>query len=257
MPPARWNHQAPRLRLKKEGASLVLLILHGVLAVKICARADARARKSHTRIWTAALRRVCADRPAIPPAFKQESVMRSTIRSLGVKSHGGHIERPSDTFTSGFVRETAEGYSSVSDNAVIDAALQLLSRRVAKGPLLASPRAVKDYLRLRFADLQHEVFCLLYVDKRHRLIACEDLFRGTIDGASVHPREVVKAALRHNASAVLCAHNHPSHNPEPSQADELITSRLKAALEVVDIRLLDHLVVSAVGTVSMAERGLL
>jgi DNA repair protein RadC len=95
------------------------------------------------------------------------------------------------------------------------------------------------------------------LDKRHRLIACEDLFRGTIDGASVHPREVVKAALRHNAAAVLCAHNHPSQNPEPSQADELITSRLKLALEIVDIRLLDHLVVSAGGCVSMAERGLL
>jgi DNA repair protein RadC len=182
--------------------------------------------------------------------------MRSTFRSLNIKSAGGHIEAQSDTFTSGFVRETARGYASVSDNAVIDAALELLSRRLAKGPLLSSPRAVKDYLRLRFADLQHEVFCLLYLDKRHRLIACEDLFRGTIDGASVHPREVVKAALRHNAASVICAHNHPSNCPEPSQADELITSRVKSALDLVDIRLLDHLVVSVVGTVSLAERGL-
>jgi DNA repair protein RadC len=189
--------------------------------------------------------------------LKLENIMRKAIRSLNVKSAGGHIEPKADTFTSGFVRETAEGYTSVSDDAVIDAALELLSQRIAKGPLLASPRAVKDYLRLRFADLQHEVFCLLYLDKRHRLIACEDIFRGTIDGASVHPREVVKAALRHNAAAVICAHNHPSHNAEPSQADELITSRLKEVLSLVDIRLLDHLVVSAVGTVSLAERGVL
>ena len=167
--------------------------------------------------------------------------MRSTFRSLNTKSATGHIVAPSDTYTSGFVRETAQGYASVSDNAVINAALELLSRRLAKGPLLSSPRAVKDYLRLRFADLQHEVFCLLYLDKRHRLIACEDLFRGTIDGASVHPREIVKAALRHNAASVLCAHNHPSDCPEPSQADELITSRVKSALDLVDIRLLDHL----------------
>jgi DNA repair protein RadC len=92
------------------------------------------------------------------------------------------------------------------------------------------------------------------LDKRHRLIACEELFRGTIDGASVHPREVVKAALRHNCAAAVCAHNHPG-NSEPSQADEFITQRLKAALELVDIRLLDH--VSAHDSVSMAERGLI
>jgi DNA repair protein RadC len=189
--------------------------------------------------------------------LKLENIMRKATRSLNVRSAGGHIEPKATTFTSGFVRETAEGYTSVSDDAVIDAALELLSRRMTQGPLLSSPRAVKDYLRLRFADLQHEVFCLLYLDKRHRLIACEDIFRGTIDGASVHPREVIKAALRHNAAAVLCAHNHPSGTPEPSHADELITSRLKAALDLVDIRLMDHIVVSARETVSMAERGLL
>jgi DNA repair protein RadC len=159
---------------------------------------------------TAALRPVCGcDRQS--RRHLQESIMRSTFRSLNTKSANGHIEPKADTFTSGFVRETAQGYASVSDNAVIDAALELLSRRMAKGPLLSSPRAVMDYLRLRFADLQHEVFCLLYIDKRHRLIACEDLFRGTIDGASVHPREVVKAALRHNAASVICAHSVARH----------------------------------------------
>lgn len=183
--------------------------------------------------------------------------MRSIIRSLNVKSAGGHIEPKRDLFTSGFVRETSEGYTAVSDDAVIDEALKLLSRRVAQGPVLSSPNNVKDYLRLRFADLQHEVFSLLYLDKRMRLIACEDLFRGTIDSAGVHPREIVKAALRHNCSSVLCAHNHPSQNPEPSQADELITTRLKSALNLVEIRLLDHIVVSVGGCVSFAERGLI
>jgi len=183
--------------------------------------------------------------------------MRSNHRSLTVKSAAGHIEPPAETFTSGFVRETAEGYTVVSDEAVIRTALELLSRRISRGPLLASPRATRDYLRLRFADLQHEVFCLLYLDKRHRLIAFEELFRGTIDGASVHPREVVKAALRYNCAAIICAHNHPSSSAEPSQADEFITQRLKAALELVDIRLLDHLVVSAQDSVSLAERGVL
>lgn len=183
--------------------------------------------------------------------------MRSILRSLTTRSAAGAIEPPSESFTSGFVRETAQGYASVSDEAVIETALKLLSQRIARGPLLSSPRATSEYLRLRFADLQHEVFCLLYLDKRHRLIACEELFRGTIDGASVHPREVVKAALRHNCAAVLCAHNHPSGCAEPSQADEFITRRLKAALELVDIRLLDHLIVSVKDSVSLAERGVL
>lgn len=183
--------------------------------------------------------------------------MRSIIRSLTIKSESGHIEPKPDLFTSGFVRETAEGYVQVSDEAVIEAALKLLSARVAKGPLLSSPKTVKDYLRVRFGDLQYEVFSLLYLDKRHRLIACEDLFRGTIDGASVHPREIVKASLRHNCASVICAHNHPSGVAEPSQADEQITHRIKEALALVDIRLLDHLVVTVGGCTSMAEIGLI
>lgn len=183
--------------------------------------------------------------------------MRSIIRSLNIKSESGHIEARPDLFTSGFVRETAEGYAPVSDEAVIEAALKLLSERVAKGPLLSSPKTVKDYLRLRFGDLQHEVFCVLYLDKRHRLIACEELFRGTIDGASVHPREIVKLALHRNAAAVIVAHNHPSGVAEPSQADELITHRVKEALGLLDIRLLDHIVVTVGGCTSMSERGLI
>ena len=106
-------------------------------------------------------------------------------------------------------------------------------------------------------DLPHEGFCGVFLDNRHRVIALEELFRGTIDGASVHPREVVKRALAKNAAAVILAHNHPSGIAEPSQADELITRRLKEALALVDIRVLDHLVIGDGVCESFAERGLL
>ena len=118
-----------------------------------------------------------------------------------------------------------------------------LSESMRAGPLLASPKATRDFLTARLRDLEHEVFCCLYLDKRHRLIQFEELFRGTIDGASVHPREIVKLALQRNAAAVIVAHNHPSGVAEPSQADELITQRVKEALAIVDIRLLDHIIV--------------
>ena len=105
--------------------------------------------------------------------------------------------------------------------------------------------------------LGHELFCCLYLDNRHRILAFVELFRGTIDGTSVYPREVVKEALAVNAAAVILAHNHPSGVAEPSQADERITRRLRSALELVDIRLLDHLIIGAGRATSMASRGLL
>jgi DNA repair protein RadC len=200
---------------------------------------------------------VCARFTGNPPASKLETVMRSVIKSLRIKPDGGHLNAKIDRYTTGLVRETAGSYVPVSDEVVIDTALNLLAQRVAKGSLMSSPNAVKNYLRLRFADLQHEVFCVLFLDKRHRLITFEELFRGTIDGASVHPREVVKTALRHNAAAVVLAHNHPSNCAEPSHADELITQRLKSALDLVDIRVIDHLLVCAGEAVSFAERGLI
>ena len=120
-----------------------------------------------------------------------------------------------------------------------------------------TPAAARNYLALRLGALEHELFVVILLDNRHRLIACLDLFRGTIDGASVHPREVVKEALRHNAAAVVLGHCHPSGVCEPSQADELITSRLREALALVDIRVLDHLIVAGGEVLSFAERGLL
>jgi DNA repair protein RadC len=141
--------------------------------------------------------------------------------------------------------------------AAMEIARRQLSETMFAGPLLASPRATRDYLSARLRDLEHEVFCCLYLDKRHRLIRFEELFRGTIDGASVHPREVVKLALQRNSAAVIIAHNHPSGIAEPSQADEIITQRVKDALALVDIRLLDHIIVGDGSCVSLAERGLI
>ncbi len=140
------------------------------------------------------------------------------------------------------------------------AALEI-GRRDLGAPLeprsaLAAPEDAARYLKARLLDLPHEVFCCLFLDTRHRLIRYEELFRGTIDGATVYPREVVKRALAHNASAVILGHNHPSGVSEPSEADRSITLKLAKALALVEIRLLDHVVVSRGGHVSLAERGL-
>jgi len=131
---------------------------------------------------------------------------------------------------------TAVGYREATCEEILAGARQALSSRVRKGTIFSSPALTADYLRTRMASLPHEVFTLIFVDTRHRFIACEELFRGTIDGASVYLREVVKEALRHNAAAVILAHNHPSGVAEPSVADERITQRLKEALALVDIR---------------------
>ena len=124
-------------------------------------------------------------------------------------------------------------------------------------PVLANPKTVREYLAVHFAGREREVFSCLFLDNRHRLVALEEMFLGTVDGASVHPREVVKRALALNAVAVILAHNHPSGVAEPSQADELITARLRDALALVDIRVLDHLVVGGSTVVSFVERGIL
>ncbi|MFM7067178.1 MAG: DNA repair protein RadC [Gammaproteobacteria bacterium] len=149
----------------------------------------------------------------------------------------------------------------IADHARLQAALELARRHhlaaLREGPLLANPRAARDYLRAQLRDREHEVFCCLFLDNRHRFLAYEELFRGTIDGASVHPREVVKAALARQAAAVILAHNHPSGIAEPSRADEAITLRLRDALALVDIRVVDHLIIGGPDCTSLAERGLL
>jgi DNA repair protein RadC len=125
------------------------------------------------------------------------------------------------------------------------------------GEAIRSPADTQSFLRAKIRHLGHEMFCCLYLDNRHRVLRFDELFRGTIDGTSVYPREVVKEALAINAAAVILAHNHPSGVAEPSQADERITRRLKSALELVDIRLLDHLIIGDSETTSLASRGLL
>jgi len=125
------------------------------------------------------------------------------------------------------------------------------------GKAIRSPADTELFLKARMQHLDHELFCCLYLDNRHRVLRFDELFRGTIDGTSVYPREVVKEALGVNAAAVILAHNHPSGVAEPSQADERITKRLKSALELVDIRLLDHLIVGDGAATSLASRGLL
>jgi DNA repair protein RadC len=141
--------------------------------------------------------------------------------------------------------------------AALELARRSLAEQLAERPTLGNPRDSGDYLRARLRHLPYEVFACLFLDNRHRVLACEELFRGTIDGASVHPREVVRACLRHNASAVILAHNHPSGVAEPSNADRAITQELREALQLVGVRVLDHLVVGAGEPVSMAARGLL
>jgi len=145
----------------------------------------------------------------------------------------------------------------MTQDQTIRRALKILEGRIRDAPTLASPEAVRNYLRLLLHDRPHEVFVCVFLDSQHRVISCDELFRGTLAQTSVYPREVVKAALAHNAAAVIFAHNHPSGIAEPSRADELLTQSLKQALALVDIRALDHFVVAGSALVSFAERGLM
>jgi DNA repair protein RadC len=141
--------------------------------------------------------------------------------------------------------------------AVLELARRALAEQLKERPVFDAPGAVKNYLQLQLSARRHEVFAALFLDAQHRLIALEELFRGTLTQASVYPREVVVRALHHHAAAVVLAHNHPSGDVEPSRADEALTQALKAALALVDVRVLDHVIVAAGRSLSMAERGLL
>ncbi|HAD09038.1 MAG TPA: hypothetical protein DCF62_06120 [Porticoccaceae bacterium] len=140
--------------------------------------------------------------------------------------------------------------------AVLELARRHLGEQLSGEAVLSNPAAVSGFVRAHLQDYPHEVFMVLYLDTRHRLLAAEELFRGTIDGANVYPREVVRQALHHNAAAIIFAHNHPSGVAEPSPADEAITRRLQEALGLVDIRVLDHIIIGRGQEVSLAERGL-
>jgi DNA repair protein RadC len=141
--------------------------------------------------------------------------------------------------------------------AVLELSQRYLRAEISERDVLTSPEATRTYLKSKLRVYPHEVFACLFLDNRHRVIEYRELFRGTIDGASVHPREVVREAMRWNAAAVIFAHNHPSGVAEPSQADVRITERLRDALALVDVRVLDHIVIGEGGGTSFAERGLL
>ena len=145
-----------------------------------------------------------------------------------------------------------------ADQAIIDRALALLEERARyRTDTLSSPTVVRDYLRLRIGTLEHEEFWAVWLDAQNRVIEFEGLFRGTLTQTSVYPREIVKSALKHNAAAVIFAHNHPSGVPEPSRADELLTQNLIKALNLIDVKILDHFVVAGASMVSFAEKGLI
>lgn len=150
---------------------------------------------------------------------------------------------------------TIDGPQTEAD--VLEAAEDILRRRLERLGSLGNPSESSNFLRMRLGALPHEEFHILWLDNRHRILTCQKLFTGTIDGASVHPREVVRAALTCNASAAILAHNHPSGVPEPSAADRDITRELRDALQLIGVRILDHIVVSAGECVSMAARGLI
>ncbi|KZN14123.1 RadC family protein [Marinomonas sp. TW1] len=140
--------------------------------------------------------------------------------------------------------------------AVLEMSKRHLQEQLMREAVFSSAEQVRSYLSSQLRHVQREIFAVLFLDSQHRLIRYQELFLGTIDAAAVYPREVVKAALQHNAAAVIIAHNHPSGVAEPSQADISITSRIKSALELIDVRLLDHFVVGDGLPVSLAERGL-
>lgn len=145
----------------------------------------------------------------------------------------------------------------ITEQDILAAAETLLLAKLQRQGSIANPEDAGNFLRMRLGALRHEEFHVLWLDNRHRILDCQRLFTGTVDGASVHPREVVRAALAINASAVVLAHNHPSGVAEPSSADRSITQELIAALRLIDVRVLDHLVIGAGEVVSMAARGLL
>lgn len=145
----------------------------------------------------------------------------------------------------------------MNNEEIINKALEILEERAHYGDCLSSPATVRDMLRLRLGALEHEEFSVCWLDSQNRMIAFESLFRGTLTQTSVYPREVVKAALKHNAAAVILAHNHPSGTLEPSRADEQLTRNLKDALAMIDVRVLDHFIVTVSGALSFVERGMI
>ena len=197
----------------------------------------------------------CGDALAACGGLRSLTAARAVIP--GPRAIPPEIRRPIMTKQCLWVRDAdADVLREATHEEIISAARSCLARRVGRGAILQSPGATRDFILVELSERSHETFCVLYLDNRHRVIAWQELFRGTIDGASVHPREVVKEALSRSAAACILVHNHPSGVAEASQADQLITQRLREALQLVDIRMLDHLIVADNHCLSFAERGL-
>ncbi len=156
-----------------------------------------------------------------------------------------------------YVRDQSGDFVVAECDVVVAAAKRHLGRRIRRGVKLTSPKVVRDFLAVTLGDRDCEYFCIILLDAHHRFLRFVELFRGTIDGASVHPREVVKLVLEAQSAAVVLVHNHPSQNNQFSAADEQITRRLKSALDYIDVRVLDHLLVAGSEVISAAERGLI
>lgn len=154
-----------------------------------------------------------------------------------------------------YIRGRRSRYRLATADQIVEAARQVVDQRMQRGASFKDPSIARAYFRDKLAGLEREVFVAVFLDTRHRLIDFAELFHGTVDGAEVHPREVVKQALLHNAAAIIVAHNHPSGDVEPSAADRAVTIRLKQALALVDIRLLDHVIVGGSRSLAMADRG--
>jgi DNA repair protein RadC len=198
-----------------------------------------------------------------------KGVLQMAEELLQLKNHSnsGNIDAGPGGFggISGLLNATADDLKRVKGLgpakraeivAVLELARRALAQRLQERAVFAEPNAVKDYLQLHLASRAHEVFGVLFLDSQNRLLALEELFRGTLTQTSVYPREVVIRALHHQAAAVVLAHNHPSGSVQPSRADEALTQTLKAALALVDVRVLDHIIVAPGQSLSMAEQGL-
>jgi DNA repair protein RadC len=179
------------------------------------------------------------------------------VKRLNVRPPTGAITPPHRSFTTGLYRKVNGRYRRADDRCVIAGALSILSQNVATGPQLNTGERVREYLAIRLGGLEYEVFCCLYLDTACRVIECEDLFRGSLNVAAAHPREIAKQCLIHNACSLMVAHNHTTGLCKPSPTDRLMTMRIKHALELIDVKLLDHFIVGAGEVCSMAELGLL
>lgn len=182
-------------------------------------------------------------------------LLRTGTAGRGVLQLAQDLLAPADQ--GGFVKGVGGSAKRAELAAVMELARRALAQQLGEREVFSSPGAVKQYLQLRLAARPHEVFAVLFLDAQNRLVALEELFRGTLTQTSVYPREVVQQALQHRAAGVVLAHNHPSGTVQPSRADEARTQTLKAALALVDVGVLDHVIVAPGGALSMAEHGLI